>query len=202
MSTRTSTTPLDPTGLQRIARARLNAYRSFDIEEDVEFCPVINTALLNQQQEQQQQSGNHGPMKNHIDSLSLVKILAAANQQQIKQQQQLQRSPSPNASNLRQQHFRRTPNQHYNMNSSDIFSPPSSKASNLNYGSATPGSGSHPSTHSKNQGNASLGNSSKDYHAAQIQNAFQQQLSSAGGNQSPSSNSAQNRLNNMSRWTS
>ncbi|KAG7800912.1 hypothetical protein KL929_000451 [Ogataea haglerorum] len=62
----------------RLARAKLNTYKSFDAEEDFEFCPIVNS----QRYAKDQRSTLHSPQNlNQIDSASLFKILTAANQQ-------------------------------------------------------------------------------------------------------------------------
>ncbi|KAG7928717.1 hypothetical protein KL925_000898 [Ogataea polymorpha] len=62
----------------RLARAKLNTYKSFDAEEDFEFCPIVSP----QRYTKDHRSTLHSPQNlNQIDSASLFKILAAANQQ-------------------------------------------------------------------------------------------------------------------------
>ncbi|KAG7820836.1 hypothetical protein KL942_000125 [Ogataea angusta] len=62
----------------RLARAKLNTYKSFDAEEDFEFCPIVSS----QRYTKDHRSTLHSPQGlNQIDSASLFKILAAADQQ-------------------------------------------------------------------------------------------------------------------------
>ncbi|KAH3664132.1 hypothetical protein OGAPHI_004846 [Ogataea philodendri] len=74
-----SSTNTESTRLQevRLARAKLNTYKSFDAEEDFEFCPIVSS--------QRYFSDHSSPLPTpqqpaQIDSASLFKILAAAHQ--------------------------------------------------------------------------------------------------------------------------
>ncbi|CDK29832.1 unnamed protein product [Kuraishia capsulata CBS 1993] len=126
-------------------RKRLDLHRSFDVEDDFEFCPVNdeNLKMYYYSKQQQQHHQHHAQQHQQHDPVQLYKILANASANS-NNASTLSPNRSPQYSDV---NLKRTPwlQQQQNgspLNSRDSYLSPSPKTNGINYLSSTPGSAS------------------------------------------------------------